>query len=126
MGQVQVMFPGLTASIAYIRSGKLRPLADATTATRSQVLPDLPTVGDFVPDYKCDIRARSAQRHSRRNRRSPQRRNRCCASRLSNHLSDCQLGAAMLAGSRADFGTLIAEEIEKWAKVVKFSGAKPD
>jgi tripartite-type tricarboxylate transporter receptor subunit TctC len=126
-GQVQVMFPGTTASIAYIKSGRLRPLA-VTTATRSQALPDVPTVGDFVPGYEASaIFGLGAPRDTpveivdRLNReinaafRDPTIRARITES-----------GASVLAGSPAEFGALIADEIEKWAKVVKFSGAKAD
>src|SRR5262245_10454165 len=126
-GQVQVMFPGTTASLAYIKSGRLRPLA-VTAATRSRALPDVPAVGDFVPGYEASaIFGLGAPRDTpveivdRLNReinaafRDPTMKARIAES-----------GASVLAGSPAEFGTLIADEIEKWAKVVKFSGAKPD
>ena len=78
------MFHGLTASIAYIGSGKLRPLAVTLRHARR-----CSGLAHSVPDYESDIRVGSAQRYSHRNRRSPQRPNQCCASRVSNHLSDC-------------------------------------
>ena len=68
-GQVQVMFGTMPASIEYIRAGKLRALA-VTTATRSEALPDIPTVGDFVPGYEASsVWRRRAQEHARRDRR---------------------------------------------------------
>jgi tripartite-type tricarboxylate transporter receptor subunit TctC len=126
-GQVHVMFPGTTASIAYIRAGSLRPLA-VTTATRSQALPDVPTVGDFVPGYEASVifglgapRNTPVEIVDRLNRE------------INAALADASVkariaasGASVLAGSPTEFGRLIADEIEKWAKVVKFSGAKPD
>ena len=125
-GQVQVMFPGTTASLAYIKSGRLRPLA-VTTATRSQALPDVPTVGDFVLGYEASaIFGLGAPRHTpveivdRLNQeinaafRDPTIRARIAES-----------GASVLAGSPAEFGRLVVDEIEKWANVVKFSVAKP-
>ena len=126
-GQVHVMFPGATASIAYIRAGSLRPLA-VTSATRSQALPDLPTVGNFVPGYEASVifglgapRNTPVEIVDRLNRE------------INAALADASVkariaasGASVLAGSPTEFGRLIADEIEKWAKVVKFSGAKPD
>ena len=75
-GQVQVMFGSIPASIEHIRAGKLRALA-VTTATRSEVLPDIPTVGDFVPGYEASalVRHRRAQEHARRDRRQAQQGN---------------------------------------------------
>jgi tripartite-type tricarboxylate transporter receptor subunit TctC len=126
-GQVQVMFPGTTASIAYIRAGKLRPLA-VTTATRSQVLPDLPTVGDFVPGYEASATfglgapgGTPAEIIDRLNGEIN-----AALANVSIKARIADSGASVLAGSPAEFGRLIADEVKKWAKVVKFSGAKPD
>ena len=126
-GQVQLMFPGTTASIAYIRAGKLHPLA-VTTAMRSEVLPDIPTVGEFVPGYESGVmdgigvpKNTPAEIIDRLNKEI----NAGLADpKLKAQLAD--LGGTVLAGSPADFGKLIAEETEKWAKVVKFAGIKPE
>jgi tripartite-type tricarboxylate transporter receptor subunit TctC len=126
-GQVQVMFDTTPASIEYIRAGRLRPLA-VTTATRSEVLPDIPTVGDFVPGYEASSlfgvgvpKNTPAEIIDRLNREI----NAGVADpKMKRRLAD--LGGTVLAGSSADFAKIIAEETEKWAKVVKFSGAKPD
>ena len=64
-GQVHVMFPGTTASIEYIRAGRLRPLA-MTTTTRSDALPNIPTVGEFVPGYEASDRWRGRTRSRQR------------------------------------------------------------
>jgi tripartite-type tricarboxylate transporter receptor subunit TctC len=99
-----------------------------TTATRSEALPNLPTVGDFVPGYEASSwwgvgapRNTPAEIIDRLNKE------------INAGLADPKMkarladqGSTVLAGSPADFGKLIAEETEKWAKVVKFSGAKPD
>jgi tripartite-type tricarboxylate transporter receptor subunit TctC len=126
-GQVQVAFIGPVASIEYIRAGKLRPLA-VTTATRSEALPDIPTVGDFVPGYESSSwfgfgapRGTSAAIVDKLNREI----NAALADlKMKARLAD--LGGMVFAGSPADFGKLIAAETEKWAKVIRFSGAKPD
>jgi tripartite-type tricarboxylate transporter receptor subunit TctC len=126
-GQVQVMFPTVTASIEYVRAGKLRALG-VTTAARSEALPDLPTVGDFVPGYEASAWLGVG---APRNTPAPivDRLNKEINAVLSDpkmkaRLAD--LGGTVLAGSPADFGKLIVDETEKWAKVVKLSGAKPD
>jgi tripartite-type tricarboxylate transporter receptor subunit TctC len=125
-GQVQVMFGVLPSSIAHIRAGRLRALA-VTTAERSETLPDIPTVGEFVPGYEASAvyglgapKDTSAEIVGTLNKA------------INAGLADPKvkarlagLGGTALAGSPADFGKLIAEETEKWAKVVRFSGAKP-
>ena len=126
-GQVQVSFMGLSVAIEHIRSGKVRALA-VTTATRADVLPDIPTVGDFVPGYEA-----SAFWGVGAPRNTPaeiiDKLNREINAGLSDPKHSGRLvegGGAVLAGSPADFGKVLGEETEKWAKVVKFSGAKPD
>jgi tripartite-type tricarboxylate transporter receptor subunit TctC len=126
-GQVQVMFDSMPASIEYVRTGKVRALAVAT-ATRSPALPDVPTVSDFVPGFEASAwygvaapRSTPAEIVEKLNAEI----NAAFADpKIKARLAD--LGGMVLAGSPADFGKLIAEETEKWAKVVKFSGAKPD
>ena len=126
-GHVQVSFIGLTVVIEYIRSGKVRALA-VTTTTRSDVLPDIPTVGDFVPGYEA-----SAFWGVGAPRNTPAEIINKLNKEINAGLSDPKLmgrlaegGGTMLAGSPADFAKFIAEETEKWAKVVKFAGIKPD
>jgi tripartite-type tricarboxylate transporter receptor subunit TctC len=126
-GQIQVMFDPLPASIQYIRSGQLRPLA-VTTATRWPEMPDLPTVNETVPGYVTDSwygvgvpRNTPAEIIDRLNREI----NAGLADpKLKARLAD--LGTSVLAGSPADFGKLMADETAKWAKVVKASGARAD
>jgi tripartite-type tricarboxylate transporter receptor subunit TctC len=126
-GQVQVTFASMPSSIEFIRASKLRALA-VTTATRSEVLPDVPTVGEFVPGYEASAwyglgapKATPAEIADKLNKEI----NAALADpKMKARLAD--LGGTPLLGSPADFGKLIAEETEKWGKVVKFSGAKAD
>jgi tripartite-type tricarboxylate transporter receptor subunit TctC len=126
-GQVQMMFDVLTSSIQHIRSGALRALA-VTAATRSDVLPDLPTVGNFVPGYEAStwygIAAPRNTPAEMVNKLNKEINAGLADPKLKGRLSD--LGGTVLPGSSADFGKLIADETEKWAKVVKFSGMKPE
>src|SRR5262245_20393290 len=126
-GQVQVMFPTTVSSIGYIRSGRLRALA-VTAATRSDALPDIPTVGEFVPDYEastwygvCAPKATPAEIVAQLNKE------------VNAGLADPKIKARLLdfggdalALSPADFGKFIADETEKWAKVIKFAGIKAE
>jgi tripartite-type tricarboxylate transporter receptor subunit TctC len=126
-GQVQVMFATMSSSIEYVRGGKLRALA-VTTATRSPVLPDIPTVAEFVPGYESSFwtgvgtpKNTPAEIVDKLNREI----NAALADpKFKARLAD--LGGTALSGSPADFGKFIAEETEKWAKVVKFAGLKPE
>src|SRR5216683_2893763 len=126
-GQVQVLFAPSPASIEYVRTGKLRALA-VTTAARAEALPDLPTVGDFVPGYEASNwwgvgapKSTPAEIVDKLNRDI----NAALADpRMKARLAD--LGGTVLAGPPADFGKLIVDETEKWAKVVKFAGIKPE
>jgi tripartite-type tricarboxylate transporter receptor subunit TctC len=126
-GQVQVYFGAMAASIEYIRAGRLRAVA-VTTATRLAALPDLPTVGEFVPGYEWSSwygigapKGTPAEIVDTLNRAV----NAGLADpKLKARFAD--LGATVLAGSPADFGKLLAEETEKCAKIVKFAGIKAD
>jgi tripartite-type tricarboxylate transporter receptor subunit TctC len=125
-GQVQVAFGGLPSSIEHIRTGKLRALA-VTTATRSEALPDIPTVGEFVPGYEASMwygigapRNTPAEIVDKLNKEI----NAALADpKMNARLAD--LGGVALPGSPPEFGKLIADETEKWAEVIKFAGIKP-
>ena len=126
-GQVHVMFDNVPTSAEHIKAGKLRGLAVTSTA-RSEVLPDLPTVADFLPGYEA-----SAWYGLGVPKNTPgeviEKINKAMNAILADPKSQArfaELGASLLPGSPADFGKLIAEETEKWGKVVEFSGAKPD
>src|SRR5262245_45632834 len=126
-GQVQVMFDNLPTSAEYVKSGKLRGLAVTSTA-RSEVLPDLPTVNEFVPGYEA-----SAWYGIGVPKETPaeiiDKLNKVINAILADPASMArfsELGASLLPGSPVDFGKFVAEETEKWAKVVKFCGAKAD
>jgi len=126
-GQVQIMFDTVSGSIGHITAGKLRPLA-VTTAARSEALPDIPTVGDFVPGYEAStFHGIGAPRHTPAeiiDRLNKEINAVLAEPKFMARLAD--LGASALPGSPGDFGKLVVEETEKWGKVVKFSGAKPD
>ena len=126
-GQVQVMFGGTTASIPYTRSGKLRALAVTTTA-RSELLPDLPALGDFVPGYEASqwygIGAPKNTPAEIIDRLNGGINASLGDLKIKARLTD--LGGTALPGSPADFGKLIAEETEKWGKVARFAGIKAD
>jgi tripartite-type tricarboxylate transporter receptor subunit TctC len=126
-GQVQVTFATMPSSIEYIRAGKVRALA-VTTATRSEALPDIPTVTDFVPGYEA-----SAWYGIGAPRNTPveviDKLNReinagLADPRMKSRLAD--LGGTVLAGSPADFGKLIADETEKWGNVIRALNIKAD
>jgi tripartite-type tricarboxylate transporter receptor subunit TctC len=125
-GQVQVMFPSTVSSIGYIRAGRLRALA-VTTATRSDALPDIPTVGDFVPGYEASywngIGAPKATPAEIIEKLNKEVNAGLADPKITARLAD--LGGTPLVGSPTDFGKLIADETEKWAKVIKSAGIKP-
>jgi len=126
-GQGQVMFDNLPSSIEHIRAGKLRALA-VTTAARSEALPDVPAVGEFVPGYEASaffgVNAPKATPPEIIERLNKEINAILAEPRAKARFAD--LGGAPLPGPPADFGKLIADETEKWAKVVKFAGAKPE
>jgi tripartite-type tricarboxylate transporter receptor subunit TctC len=126
-GQVQVLFDNLPAWLEYIKGGKVRALA-VTTVRRAEALPDLPTVGEFVPGYEASLwwgigvpKNTPVEIIDRLNKE------------INVGLADpkikaqlAELGVEVLAGSPADFGKLIAQGTEKWGKVIKFAGIKAD
>ena len=126
-GQVQVMFLSPAASIEYIRSGRLRALA-VTSATRWEGLPDLPTVVDFLPGYEASawfgVGAPKATPTEIVEKLNKEINAGLADPKMKARLAD--VGGTALSGSPADFGKLIADETEKWAKVIKFAGAKAE
>jgi tripartite-type tricarboxylate transporter receptor subunit TctC len=126
-GQVQILFDSISTSIEHIKSGRLRALA-VTSQTRSPVLPDVPTVGEFVPGYEASAffgvvapRGTPPEIIERLNRE------------INLGLADAKmqarlaaLGGDVMTGSPADFGKFLADETQKWAKVIKFAGVKAD
>ena len=126
-GQVQMTFADITSSIEYVRAGRLRALA-VSTATRSEALPDIPPLADFLPGYEASgwfgigaPKNTPVEIVERLNRE------------INAGLADpkikaryAELGATALVGSPVDFGKFIADETEKWGKVVKFAGMRPE
>jgi tripartite-type tricarboxylate transporter receptor subunit TctC len=126
-GQVQVLFIAVPSSIEYIKAGKLRALA-VTTPTRSDALPDLPTIADFVPGYEesnwWGFGAPKNTPPAIVDKLNQEINAALADPRIKARLAD--LGGTVLAGSPADFGKLIADETEKLGRVVKFASMKPD
>ncbi len=126
-GQVQVTFASMASSIEYIRAGKLRALA-VTTATRSEMLPDVPTVGEFVPGYEASTwsgvgasKATPAEIVEKLNKE--------INAALADHKIKARLadvGSTPLVGSATDFGKLIADETEKWGNVIRALNIKAE
>jgi tripartite-type tricarboxylate transporter receptor subunit TctC len=126
-GQIQVLFDVMTSSIEYIRGGRLRALA-VTTATRSDALPDIPAVGEFVPGYEASAwygvgvpKNTPADVVTRLNQE------------INLGLADpkmkarlAEMGGTALLGSPSDFGKLLTDETEKWGKAIKLAGIKPE
>jgi tripartite-type tricarboxylate transporter receptor subunit TctC len=126
-GEVQVLFATAPGTTDYIRTGKLRALA-VTSAARAEVLPELPPVGDFVPGYE------TSQWYGMC---APKKTPQDIVDRLNKEINTAiaepamkarlaALGGEPLPGSPAEFGKLIAEETEKWARVVRAAGIKPE
>ena len=126
-GQVQVLFVNVAPSIGYIRAGKVRALA-VTTATRLDTLPDVPTIDEFVPGYEASsVFGLGAPKNT------PIEIIEKLNKEINAALADpkfkarlANLDGTVLAGSPADFGKLIADETEKWGKVVKLANIRPD
>jgi tripartite-type tricarboxylate transporter receptor subunit TctC len=126
-GQVQVMFDALPPSMEHIRTGKLRALA-VTTAARSPALPDVPTVSDFVPGYEASASfGVGAPRNTPADivdKLNKEINVALAEPKMIARLAD--LGGTALPGSPADFSRLIADETEKWAKVIRAANIKPE
>jgi tripartite-type tricarboxylate transporter receptor subunit TctC len=126
-GQVQLYFDGVSGSLDHVRSGRLRALG-VTTAERADVLPDVPSIAEFVPGYEAggwygigvprDVPAEIVDRLNKEINAS------LADPKLKTRLAD--LGYATTGSSPAEFESMIAREIEKWAKVLKFAGIQPN
>ena len=126
-GQVQAAFDTTAASVEYIRAGRLRALA-VTTALRSEALPDVPTVGDFVPGYEA-VGWYGVAAPKNTPTEIVEKLNREITAALADatlkaRLAD--LGAEPMPMTPIEFGKFVVEETEKWGKVVKFAGIKPE
>jgi tripartite-type tricarboxylate transporter receptor subunit TctC len=126
-GQVQVAFDNLRESIEHIRAGKLRALA-VTTAMRSAALPEVPTLGEILPGFEASVWNGVG---------APKNTPAEIVDKLNNEINAAladpkmkarfaEFGGMVLAGSPADFGKLIADETEKWAKVIQAANSKPE
>ncbi len=126
-GQVQVMFPPIDISVEHIRIGKLRALA-VTSAKRSEILPDVPTLGEFLPGFEASVFLGIG---------APKSPPAAIVGRLNKEINAAladpnlkaryaDLGAIVLGGSPADFGKLIAEDAEKWGKVIRVANIKAE
>jgi tripartite-type tricarboxylate transporter receptor subunit TctC len=126
-GRVQIYFGTPLESMTYIKAGRLRPLA-VTTASRWQALPDVPTVGEFVPGYEASAFFGIG---------APRNTPAAIVEKLNGEINAglgytnlkalfAEMGATSIPGSAADFGKLTAEETEKWAKVIKLAGIKSE
>jgi tripartite-type tricarboxylate transporter receptor subunit TctC len=124
-GQVQIYFGPMPSSIEYIKTGKLRALAVAT-GIRSEELPNIPTVGEFLPGYEAStwngVGAPKNTPAEIVNKLNEEINAGLADPTIKARLAD--LGGMVLSGSPANFGKLIAQETEKWAKVIKFAGIK--
>jgi tripartite-type tricarboxylate transporter receptor subunit TctC len=121
------MFVTIVSPIEYIRTGRLRALA-VTTETRSEALPDIPSMGEFLPGYGASnwfgVGAPKATPADIVDKLNKEINAGLVDPKIKARLTD--LGETPLVGSPADFGKFIADETEKWAKVIKFAGIKAD
>jgi tripartite-type tricarboxylate transporter receptor subunit TctC len=126
-GQVQVAFDNLPASIEHIRAGKLRPLA-VTTATRSEALPNIPTMSEFLPGYEASawiaVGVPSGTPAEIVNKLNKEINAGLADPKIRARIAD--IGGTVLAGSAAEVGKLIAEETEKWGKVIRAAKIKAE
>src|SRR5207248_2115835 len=126
-GQVQVIFNLVVESIEHIKSGKLRPVG-VTTSARVEVLPNIPPVGDFLPGYEASgWQGLAAPKNTPAeiiDRLNMEINAALADPKIKARLVD--LGGTVLAGSPADFGRLIADETEKWGKVIRAANIKPE
>lgn len=124
-GRMQVMFDAMPSSLPYVRAGKLRPLA-VTTAARSKVLPDTPTIGEFLPGFEAStwfgIGAPKGTPSSIVDSLNKEVNAGLADEKIKARIS--ALGGMTLPGSPEDFRHLLVEETKKWAKVIKFAGVK--
>jgi tripartite-type tricarboxylate transporter receptor subunit TctC len=126
-GQVQLMFSPMSSSTEYVKAGKLRALG-VSTATRSEVLPDIPAIGEFVPGYQasgwfgvCAPGKTPAEIVDRLNREINAG---LADSKLKSRFAD--LSATVFPGSSSDFGKFINDETERWGKVVRTANLRAD
>jgi tripartite-type tricarboxylate transporter receptor subunit TctC len=126
-GQVQVMFDSAASSIEHIRAGRLRALA-VTTATRSEALPNVPALGEFLPAYEAStwngVGAPKGTPHEIVEKLNREINAALDDSKMKARLAE--LGGTAFASSSSDFGKLIVEETDKWAKVIRAANIKPD
>jgi tripartite-type tricarboxylate transporter receptor subunit TctC len=125
--QVQILFTNLAISIGYIGTGKLRALA-ITTATRSEALPDIPAIGEFVPGYEASsvfgLGTPTSTPTEIIDKLNKEINAALAEPEFKTRLA--HLDGSALSGSPADFGKLIADETEKWRKVIRLANIKPE
>jgi tripartite-type tricarboxylate transporter receptor subunit TctC len=126
-GQVQVMFPGMSSCLEFVRTGKLRALA-VTTAARSESLPDLPTVGEYLTGFEASgmngVGAPKSTPSEIIEKLNREINAALVDSKIKTRLAD--LGGTIVAGSPAEYGAILAVETEKWAKVIRTANIKAE